>query len=223
METCRHPFSPYPPIMTLPHKLLMAFFAIGIVCFLGTKIPLATRDGLMSGARNSQTGDPHPETAGSARHPSHPKNASTDPSVAVGSVPHQTKSNQRLQAKSDRPISVKAEDFADASQASPYRNSRKFSFPLSHPLEVPKPPASLVWIDGLTAEQDSAIQQLAEEFKQKVQAPSQPPSSSADYAQSYQEEARLNDIRFQTRYGDQLWLRHHIAAHHLDSGVAPAK
>lgn len=203
--------------MTLPHKLLMAFFAIVIVCFLGTKIPLATRDGLMSGARNGQTGDPHPETAGSARHPSHPKNASTDPSVAVGSVPHQTKSNQRLQAKSDMPISAKAEDFADASQASPIRKTRKFSFPLSHSLEVPKPPASLVWIDGLTTEQDYAIQQLAEEFKKNLPEPAEQ-SSPEEYARAYQDEARINDIRFQTQYGDQLWMRHHTAAHHMNAG-----
>ena len=217
MEICRHPFSPNPPIMTLPHKLLVAFFAIGIVCFLGTKIPPSTLNGFTSDARNGQNGDPHPKTAGSARHPSHPKNASTDPSVAVGSVPHQTKSNRRLQATSDKPISAKAEDFADASQASPFRNSRKFSFPLSYPLEVPKPPASLVWIDGLTTEQDSAIQQLAEEFKKTLPEPVEQ-SSPEEYARAYQDEARLNDIRFQTRYGDQLWMRHHIEAHHMNAG-----
>ena len=232
METCRHPFLPNPPIMTLSHKLLMAFFATGIACFLGTKIPLSTRNGLMSGARNGQTGDPLPETVSSAHHPSHPKNASPDLSVATGSVPHQTKSNQRLQAKSNKPNSAKEEDFADASQASPYRNSRKFSFPLSHPLEDPKPPASLVWIDGLTAEQDSGIQQLAEEFKKNLPEPAEQSSSgdykknlpesaeqssSGDYARAYQNEARINDTRFQIQYGSLLWMRHHIAAHHLNS------
>jgi hypothetical protein len=192
------------------------------VCFLGTKIPLSKRDALTPDARNGQTGDPHHETAGSARHPAQPQNASTDPSMAGGSTPHQTKSNQRQQANSDKPITAKDEDLADASQASPFRNSRKFSFPLSHPLEVPKPPASLVWIDGLTAEQDSAIQQLAEEFKQNLQeSPEQ--SSSGDYARAYQDEARINDIRFKTRYGDRLWMRHHIAAHHLSSGEPQAK
>jgi hypothetical protein len=150
-------------------------------------------------------------------------------------VPHQTKSNQRLQAKSNKPNkpnSAKDENFADASQASPFRNSRKFSFPLSHPLEVPKPPASLVWIDGLTAEQDSAIQRLAEEFKKNLPESAEQSStgdykknlpepaeqsSSEEYARAYQDEARINDTRFQTQYGDLLWMRHHIAAHHLNS------
>jgi len=197
------------PIMTLSHKLLTASFAIGIVCFLGSKIPLPTPDGLMPGARNGQSGDPQHETAGSARRPALRQDASTGP--------HQTKSNQRSHENSDKPDSAANEDLADASQASPVRNSRKFPFPLSHPLEVPKPPASLVWIDGLTAEQDSAIQQLAEEFKQKLEETTEQ-SSSADYARAYQDEARINDIRFKTRYGDRLWMRHHIAAHHLDSG-----
>jgi hypothetical protein len=222
METCRHPFSPYPPVMTLTHKLLMAFFAIGIVSFLGTKIPLSTRDALMPAAHVGQAADPQHDTAGSARHPAQPQNASTEPTMAGASSPHQTKSNQRQRANSDRPNSAKDENPADASLVSPVRNSRKFSFPLSHPLEVPKPPASLVWIDGLTAEQDSAIQQLAEEFKQNLQeSPEQ--SSSGDYARAYQDEARINDIRFQARYGDGLWMRHHVASHHLSSGEPQAK
>jgi hypothetical protein len=75
----------------------------------------------------------------------------------------------------------------------------------------------LVWIDGLTTEQDSAIQQLAEEFKQKLEETTEQ-SSSAEYARAYQDEARINDMRFKTRYGDRLWMSHHIAAHHLNSG-----
>lgn len=208
--------------MTLTHKLLMAFFAIGIVCFLGTKIPLSTRDALMPAAHDGEAEDPHHDTAGSARHPAQPQNASTDPSMAGGSIPHQTKSNQRQRANSDKPNSANDENLADASRVSPVRNSRKFSFPLSHPLEVPKPPASLVWIDGMSPEQDSAIQRLAEEFNKNLPEPTEL-SSPEEYARAYQDEARINDIRFQTRYGDQLWMRHHVAAHHLSSGEPQAK
>jgi hypothetical protein len=67
-----------------------------------------------------------------------------------------------------------------------------------------------VWIDGLTPEQDAGIQKLAEDFKHGIET-----SPSADRPRHHIDEATLNDIRFQTRFGGDLWMQHHIQARHL--------
>jgi len=52
------------------------------------------------------------------------------------------------------------------------------------------------------------LEQLAQDFKAKMEGSGLSPADPA-YKALWESEAFLNDIRFQTTYGNALWLQHH--------------
>jgi len=193
------------------HKPLVIASAAIVFCVLGVKVSLDTKDAPPPIAQNNRTGNTEPSPGGYPTGVVKVREKPANTATLHAPTPHKTKAGDR-QATREIPVPAGQSDQAGTKRPSHPKATNQFQRHLPQPLGEPQPPASLVWIDGLTPEQDAGIQKLAEDFKESLGTPSSP-----DCAKSYRDEAKLNEIRFQTRYGDQLWMRHHISAHHLET------
>ena len=82
-------------------------------------------------------------------------------------------------------------------------------------------PQPAVWADPgdivpTDPERDLAIQEEAERLVEKI-ANSGFPVNSEEYRVLWDASVAESDRHFRQRYGDMLWMAHHVQAHHLSA------
>ena len=80
-------------------------------------------------------------------------------------------------------------------------------------------PQPAVWVDlgeasSLTRVQQDEVQIMAESLSREITDSGLDPASP-EYQQAWAQSVADSDQLFRQRYGDQVWMKHHVQAYHL--------